>query len=198
MQFHLQLHELSDVCVRYRSSFTINYRALFPDECLGKRKAIRSTPVGEWMFLQVQKLSSGHSGSECWAECSDLGLLVAGILFGEELPCLDPLWLPSYLFLWRVLYGLVVRVTQMLLTLQRCRLGLRHASGAWCWTICEVNGDKFEFSQEADANRFLKWTPTPDPIEWHRRRPANTHRLDLFSEANVWCALIVMSGIRCQ
>ena len=86
MQFHLQLHELSDVCVRYRSSFTINYRALFPDECLGKRKAIRSTPVGEWMFLQVQKLSSGHSGSECWAECSDLGLLVAGILFGEEFP----------------------------------------------------------------------------------------------------------------
>ena len=75
MQFHLQLHELSDVCVRYRSSFTINYRALFPDECLGKHKAIRSTPVGEWMFLQVQKLSSWHSGSECWAELQWFGSL---------------------------------------------------------------------------------------------------------------------------
>lgn len=77
-----------------------------------------------------------------------------GFYLEKSSPCLDPLWLPSYLFLWRVLCGLVVRVTQMLLTIQRCRLGLRHASGAWCWTICEVNGDKFEFSQEADANRF--------------------------------------------
>ena len=122
-----------------------------------------------------------------------------GFYLEKSSPCLDPFWLPSYLFLWRVLCGLVVRVTQMLLTIQRCRFGVWDMqAGRGVGRFVRSMATNSSLARRQMQIDFLKWTPTPDPIEWHRRRPANTHCLDLSSEANVWCALIVMSGIRCQ
>ena len=198
MQFHLQLHELSDVCVRYRSSFTINYRALFPDECLGKRKAIRSTPVGvdvssgpetiEWTFWK-RVLSRMQ-----W-----FGSLGGRDFIWRRVP---PVWIP---FGCQAIYFCGGSCMVLLWELPRCSWHSRDA--VWVWDMqagCGVGRFVRSMATNSSLARrqmqidFLKWTPTPDPIEWHRRRPVNTHCLDLSSEANVWCALIVMSGIRCQ
>ena len=61
---------------RYRSSFTINYRALFPDERLSFREMDLWDLEGPSAF-QVQKLSGGHPWSQCGAKCCDLGCLAA-------------------------------------------------------------------------------------------------------------------------